>query len=187
MNEEIQRALDAIRQGGIILYPTETVWGLGCDATNVSAVGKIFALKRRADSKAMIMLLDKADNVVKYVKHVPEVAWELWEVADKPLTLILPEGCSVAENLLPEEKTIAIRLTTNEFCQQLIQKMGRPLVSTSANISGEPTPQSFADISDQIKNGVDYVVNESMASGAVGVPSSIIKLGASGEIEIIRK
>lgn len=187
MKEEIEKALEVLRAGGIILYPTETVWGVGCDATNANAVRKVYELKKREDSKAMILLLDNPDNVSRYVKQVPEVAWELWEVADKPLTLILPGGCSVADNVLPTEKSIAIRITTNEFCRQLIYKLGRPLVSTSANVSGDATPASFFQISDQIKNGVDYVVPESMAVGSSGSASSIIKLGIGGQIEILRK
>lgn len=186
MEQEIEKSLEVLRRGGVLLYPTDTVWGLGCDATNAQAVAKIYAIKQRAESKSMIVLLDKADNVSRYVRNVPDVAWQLWEVADKPLTLILPEGCGVAENLLPPEKTMAIRIVDNEFCKKLITKLARPLVSTSANISGEPTPSTFEQIDPKIKAAADYVVSPAMAKGATGQSSSIIKLGAGGEITIIR-
>lgn len=186
MEEQISKALEVLKSGGIILYPTETVWGIGCDATNENAVAKIYELKKRAEEKSMIVLLDNVDNVVKYVQEVPEVAWQLWEVADKPMTLILPEARLVAKNMIPEEKTIAIRITTNEFCKKLIRKLGRPLVSTSANISGSPTPTSFGQICDEIKNGVDYVVDQKMEGQTSGSPSSVISVGKGGLIKIIR-
>ncbi|MEG1607564.1 MAG: L-threonylcarbamoyladenylate synthase [Mucinivorans sp.] len=188
MEQEILMALDVLKSGGIILYPTDTVWGLGCDATNAEAVAKIFALKQRADNKSMIILLDEADSVPRYVRQVPDVAWELWEVSDKPLTLILPEGVGLAPNLLPQEKSVAIRLVGNDFCRRLIHKLRRPLVSTSANISGEPSPLTFEQISEPIKAGVDYVVGPAMEQAdATHSPSSIIRLGLGGQIEIIRK
>lgn len=184
--DEVENVCKVLKNGGIILYPTDTVWGIGCDATNEEAVAKIFALKKRTEEKSMIVLLDKADNVVKYVQEVPEVAWQLWEVSDKPLTIILPEARSIAKNMIPVEKTIAIRLTFNKFCINVIRRMNRPLVSTSANITGENTPAKFSQISDQIKNGVDYIVSQEMEQNATGKPSSIIALGMGGEIKIIR-
>ncbi len=186
MEEQIEKALEVLGSGGIILYPTETVWGLGCDATNAEAVRKIYDLKQREDNKAMIVLVREAGDVARYVRDVPEVAWQLLEVNDKPLTLILDEGCGVASNLLPPEKTIAIRVTSNEFCKALLRKFRRPLVSTSANISGEPTPKTFGDISQRVKDGVDFVVDSSYARGATGESSSIIKLSLSGEFKILR-
>lgn len=184
--DEVENVCKVLKNGGIILYPTDTVWGIGCDATNEEAVAKIFALKKRTEEKSMIVLLDKADNVVKYVQEVPEVAWQLWEVSDKPLTIILPKARSIAKNMIPVEKTIAIRLTFNKFCINVIRRMNRPLVSTSANITGENTPAKFSQISDQIKNGVDYIVSQELEQNATGKPSSIIALGMGGEIKIIR-
>lgn len=186
MEGQIAKALEVLAAGGLILYPTDTVWGIGCDATNAAAVEKIYALKRRTDKLSMIVLVDSVDNVVRYVREVPEVAWELLEAADKPLTLIMPGGTGVANNLLPDEKTIAIRVPKNEFCEKLLRKLRRPLVSTSANISGEPTPMSYADICEEIKNGVDFVVSPASEKSSTGKPSSIIKLGMGGEFSIIR-
>lgn len=187
MEEEVKKVVEVLKNGGIILYPTDTVWGIGCDATNQQAVEKIYALKRRTDKLSMIVLVDSVDNVVRYVKQVPEVAWQLIELADKPLTVILPDGIGVAPNLLPAEKTIAIRVPDHDFCRQVLRKLRRPLVSTSANISGEPTPNGFQEISQEIIEGVDLVVDREYDRGATGAPSSIIKLGLGGEIEIIRK
>lgn len=186
MEIEIGKALDVLKSGGVILYPTETIWGLGCDATNEAAVAKIYAIKKRAEEKSMIILLDNSDNAVKYVAEVPDIAWQLWEVSDKPLTLILPEARSVAKNLIPTQKTIAIRITSNEFCKKLIRKMNRPLVSTSANISGQPTPIKFDQISDEIKSAVDHIVNPDMSVGASGKSSSIIMIDKSNVVKIIR-
>lgn len=187
MEQEIQKALEVLKKGGIILYPTDTVWGLGCDATNAEAVAKIFTLKQRKDAMAMIVLADRPDTVMRCVKEVPEVAWQLWEVTDKPLTIILAGAEGVAPNLIPEQKTIAVRLAMDDFCKKLIYKLGRPLVSTSANISGEHTPMNFTEISQTIKDGVDHVVDPSMQSPeATGKPSSIISLGLSGQVSIVR-
>lgn len=187
MEQEIQKALEILKNGGIILYPTDTVWGIGCDATNAQAIERIFALKRRPDTMAMAVLADRPDTVMRCVREVPEVAWQLWEVSDKPLTIILPGAESLAPNLIPPQKTIAIRLATDDFCRQLIYKLARPIVSTSANISGEKTPATFAEISQEIKNGVDLVVEPSMQSPqATGKASSIISLGLSGQVTIVR-
>lgn len=187
MSEEIAKALEVLKRGGIILYPTDTVWGIGCDATNAAAVEKIYALKQRSDQKSMLVLTDKLDNVSKHVQTVPEIAWQLLEVADKPLTLILPEARGVAENLIPEEGSIGIRVPNHEFCRQLIYKLNRPLVSTSANISGEASPTTFSEISKTIKEGVDYVVDPSVEGTPTRKPSSMIALGTGGQIKIIRE
>lgn len=186
MEEQIEKALQVLKEGGLILYPTDTVWGIGCDATNAQAVEKIYALKRRTDKLSMIVLVDSPDNLVRYVRQVPEVAWELIEVGDKPLTLIMPEGVGVSENLLPPEKSIAIRIPNHKFCQALLRKLRRPLVSTSANISGEATPMRYTDISQEIVSGVDFVVDPSCEGEPTCKPSSIIKLGLGGEFTIIR-
>lgn len=187
MDEQISKALEVLKAGGIILYPTDTVWGIGCDATNAEAVSKIYALKQRDDRMSMIVLVDSIDSVARWVRQVPEVAWQLFEVADSPLTLVLPQGAGLAANLLPEGKTVAIRVPNHEFCKRLIRKLGRPLVSTSANIHGNATPQSFAQIDPQISQGVDYVVSVDMEQeDATGKPSSIVRVGLTGEIEILR-
>lgn len=189
MEEQIRQALAVLKSGGIILYPTDTVWGIGCDATNAEAVTRIFTLKRRDDAKSMIVLLDRPEQVVRWVRDVPPVAWELWEAAEgaTPLTLILPGGKGLAENLLPAEQTVAIRLVRNEFCKRLIHKLGRPLVSTSANISGEPTPAAYDRILPTIRDGVDWAADPSMEeASATHKASSIIKLDTDGSFTIIR-
>ena len=186
MQDEIFKAIEVLKSGGIILYPTETVWGIGCDATNSEAVAKIYALKQREDQKAMIILVDKTDNAAKYVQEMPEVAWQLWDVSETPLTLILPEGRGVAKNVLPPDNTIAIRVTSHKFCQTLLRKFGRPLISTSANITGKQTPKYYEDVAKEIRNGVDMIVNPEFGFRPSGKPSSIIKIGHGSTIEIIR-
>ena len=187
LEEEVARALAVLKSGGIILYPTDTVWGIGCDATNEAAVAKIYALKKREDRKGMLILTDKIDNVSKYANKIPEIAWELLEVADKPLTLILPDARGVAPNLVPEEGSIGIRVVNHEFCKKLIYKLGRPLVSTSANVAGAATPVTFPEISREIREGVDYVVSTEVEGRPTRKASSIIQLGLGGEIKIIRE
>lgn len=187
MEEEFRKAIEVLRSGGVILYPTDTVWGVGCDATNASAVEKVYRLKQSAVKKSMIVLVDKLDNVARYIRRVPDIAWQLFEMADKPLTLILPGGAGVAENLIPEEGTLAIRVPDHEFCRALLRKFGRPLVSTSANISGKPSPTNFSEISREIIDGVDFVVNPSFEGRPTRKPSSIIMLDESGEVKVIRE
>ncbi|QZT35610.1 threonylcarbamoyl-AMP synthase [Halosquirtibacter xylanolyticus] len=185
--EDINKAIEVIKAGGIILYPTDTVWGIGCDATNEEAVRKIYELKKRADSKSMLVLMENPGLIDRYVDQMPEVAWELIEVSDKPLTIIYPNAKNLAANLIPEEKTVGIRITSEKFTSDLIRRMRKPLVSTSANISGEPTPANFDEISDEIKSGVDYVVQYRQDDTEKKQSSSIILLGAGGQIEILRK
>lgn len=187
MKEQVEKAVEVLRKGGLILYPTDTVWGIGCDATNSEAVDKIYKLKRSHDKKGMLVLVDSIDRAARYVGKAPEVAWQLFELADKPLTLILPDASGVAENLIPEEGTLGIRIPQHEFCHVLLRRFGRALVSTSANISGEPTPTDFDEIGDEIKNGVDFAVERSYEKGATGKASSIIMLDKDGEIKIIRE
>lgn len=184
----MEEALTILKAGGVILYPTDTIWGLGCDATNADAVDRIYKIKRRNDQKAMIILTDTADNVARYVRSMPSIAYELMEAAagSQPLTLILPDGAGVAANVLPEERTIAIRVPDHRFCRELIGKLRRPLVSTSANISGEPSPMKFSDISQQIIDAVDYVVPIEMEGEPTGKPSSIIKINTDSTFAIIR-
>ena len=175
-----------MQKGGVILYPTDTVWGIGCDATNEEAVKRVYQIKQRADSKAMLVLVDSPVKVDFYVKDVPGVAWDLIEVADTPLTVIYSHGKNLAKNLLGEDGSVGIRITKEEFSRRLCEQFRKPLVSTSANVSGEPSPATFADISDVIKEGVDYIVRYRQDDCSKAVPSHIIKLGDGGEVQIIR-
>jgi len=185
-NEAIREAIQVLNNGGVILYPTDTVWGLGCDATNSAAVRRIFEIKHRADSKAMLSLTDAVGRVDYYFDRVPEIAWDLWEVADKPLTLILPRARNVAPELIAEDGTMGIRITHEAVSQTLCARLRKPLVSTSANISGQPTAQCFADISEEVKQAVDYIVPLRQDETQNPAPSGIIKLGDGGLITVIR-
>ena len=197
MKEQIQKAIEVLRSGGIILYPTDTVWGIGCDATDPEAVAKVYAIKNREDSKSLVLLASDIDMVCRYVKEIPEMAVQLVEVNDKPMTIIYPGAVvgnaeeksphCLAYNAVAEDGTVGIRISMMDFCQQLVSRFGRPIVSTSANISGEATPKKFAEISEQIKSAVDYIVDPSLEKGATGKSSSIIKVGLDYSIEIIRK
>ena len=187
MITEIQKALEVLRSGGIILYPTDTVWGIGCDATDPAAVAKVYEIKKRADSKSLVLLASDMDMICRYVKEVPEMAIQLVEVNDKPMTIIYPGAQGLAFNTVAEDGTVGIRIPMMDFCQQLVAKLGRPLVSTSANISGEPTPRKFAEISPVIREAVDHIVDPALERGATGHSSSIIKVGLDYSIEIIRK
>ena len=197
--QEIQsEALRVLREGGTILYPTDTVWGLGCDATNPEAVAKIFKIKNRADSKSLVLLACNLDMVAKYVKEVPSIAVDLVEVNDAPMTIIYPEAQAgepgtpgdrwhLAHNAVAEDGSVGIRIPLMDWCKDLVFKLGRPIVSTSANISGEPTPQRFSEIPQEIKDAVDFVVPPSIDTQSTGKASQILKVGLRGEIEIIRK
>lgn len=187
MKEEVKKAVEVLKSGGIILYPTDTVWGIGCDATNKEAVAKIYALKKSDDKKSMLVLVDSIDRAACYASKAPDVAWELIEVSDKPLTLILPGAVAVAENLIPEEKTIGIRVPDHEFCKMLTRTLGRAVVSTSANITGEKTALKFEDISDVIKKGVDMIIDRRFEGAPTGKPSSIIEVDTTAQIKIIRQ
>jgi L-threonylcarbamoyladenylate synthase len=187
MKQEVEKAVEVLRLGGVILYPTDTVWGVGCDATCEVAVERVYALKRSVDKHAMTVLVASVDDVGRYVKRVPEVAWQLLEVAESPLTLILPGGSGVAAGLIPENGTIGIRVPKHDFCHALLRRLGRPLVSTSANLSGEATPLTFGEISAAILEGVDMVVDRRFEGHPTRKPSSIIQLGEGGEIKIIRE
>lgn len=185
-SEEISNALGVLKKGGVILYPTDTVWGLGCDATNASAVDKIFKIKKRNEEKALICLVSDFKMLNQYVEDVPEVAYDILKYAAKPTTIVYDKPVRVAENLVGSDDTLGIRVTKDPFCQDLIKKLKRPLVSTSANISGMPTPESFAQISSDILEGVDYVVNLQQ-SLKTSKPSAIIKLSNDGKVEVLRK
>lgn len=187
MNDEIKKAFDVLVAGGLILYPTDTIWGIGCDATNEDAVRKVYELKKRIDSKALITLLDNAVKLDYYVDGVPDIAWDLIELADKPLTIIYDNARNVASNLIAEDGSLAIRVTKEKFSQELCRRFRKAIVSTSANISGEPAPANFDEISDEIKNGVDYIVDFRQDEVNKSKASSIIKLGKNGEVKIIRE
>lgn len=184
--EDLKKALETLQKGGVILYPTDTVWGLGCDATNEEAVKRIYELKRRSDAKSMLVLVDSANRIESYVREVPDMAWDLIEVTDKPLTIIYPEAKNLAKNLLAEDGSIGIRVSGEQFSKMLCAQFKRPIVSTSANISGQPSPAIYAEISDEIKPLVDYIVQYRQDDRTPAKPSSIIKLDIGNVIKIIR-
>ena len=186
MIEDIKKACEVMAAGGLILYPTDTIWGIGCDATNEEAVRKVYALKRRSDHKAMLLLMDSSAKLNYYVQKVPDVAWDLIELADSPLTVIYSGARNVAPNLLAEDGSVGIRITQEEFSHKLCERFRKPLVSTSANVSGAPSPANFSEISETIKSGVDYIVRYRQEDLSKAAPSHIIKLGAGGLVKIIR-
>ena len=186
MIEDIKKACEVLSAGGIILYPTDTIWGIGCDATNEKAVQRVYELKRRSDNKAMLVLLDSDAKLDRYVSDVPDIAWDLIRLADKPLTIIYSNAKNLAPNLLAEDGSVGIRVTNEEFSQKLCERFRRPLVSTSANVSGEPSPANFEEISETIKKGVDYIVGYRQEDKTPAEPSHIIKLGAGGLVRVIR-
>jgi L-threonylcarbamoyladenylate synthase len=185
INTEVFNAFEAIKNGGIILYPTDTVWGIGCDASNPEAVAKIYRLKQRVETQSMICLV--TERLMHYVfKEIPEVAWQIIELSENPTTLILDNPRNVAPNVVSTDNSLGVRIVTEPFCFRLMERMKKPLVSTSANISGQPTPKSFKEISPEIINGVDYVVNLQREK-ASGKSSTIIKLTSDSQVKIIRK
>ena len=186
INSEVHKAFEVIQNGGIILYPTDTVWGIGCDATNAEAVKKIYALKQREESKSLIVLMNGEKMMYNVFKEIPETAWQILDLSEKPTTLILDNPRNVAANIIADDKTLGVRIVKEPFCFKLMERMKRPLVSTSANISGQPTPQSFKEISEEIINGVDYVVNLQREKIG-GKPSTIIKLSNDSQVKVIRK
>ncbi len=185
--EDIRKACDVLRKGGVILYPTDTVWGLGCDATNAEAVKRVYQIKKRVNSKALLVLVDSPVKVQSYVADVPPVAWNLIELATRPLTLILDGACNMAPNLLAEDGSVGIRVTREAFSNQLCFRFRKPIVSTSANVSGQPAPACFGEISEEIKQAADYIVQVRRNETTSFRPSGVIKLGKSGEIKIIRE
>ncbi len=203
IEEVLKKALAVLREGGVILYPTDTVWGLGCDATNPAAVSRIFGIKRREDSKSLVLLATSMDQVAMYINEIPQIAIDLVEVNDRPMTIVYPgaktypapfEGeepksdkYHLAYNTVAEDGTVGIRIPMMEFCRQLTYKLGRPIVSTSANISGEDTPKNYSAIPEEIRNAVDFIADPRLEAGATGQASQIIKLGLDGEVEIIRR
>ncbi len=184
--QDIKNAVEVLKKGGVILYPTDTVWGIGCDATNAEAVAKVYAIKKRDDSKALICLVDSDARLQRYVRNVPPIAWDLLDVAVKPTTVILDGAVNLAPNLIAEDGSIALRITKEPFSKELCYRFQKALVSTSANISGEPAAQNYKDISEELLNSVDYVCWSRRNEHKPHTPSSIIKLGPMGEVTVIR-
>ena len=198
----VAKALEVLRAGGVILYPTDTIWGIGCDATNPKAVARVYEMKKRADSKALVLLASDLDMICRYVREIPDMAIQLVEVNDSPMTIIYPEAIAgkapaegeeavpdrhfLAWNVVAEDDSVAMRIPDMDFCKVLIHKLGRPIVSTSANISGEPSPKKFADIPEPIRSAVDHIVDPAEEKNSTGKASQIIKVGIDGQICIIR-
>ena len=187
LKDELATALKVIQEGGIILYPTDTVWGIGCDATNTEAIKKIYKLKRRDEAKSMIILLDTENKLESYIKEVNLLAYDLIAYAEKPLTLVMPGAKNLSPAIIAADGSIGIRISKHPFCQQLIQRLRKPLVSTSANTSGKPSPQYFSEIEAEIINGVDYIVNIDQHLKEIKTPSTIMRLAPDGKFEFIRK
>ncbi len=187
IQEDIEQACTVLQRGGVILYPTDTIWGIGCDATNSEAVKRVYEIKRRADNKAMIVLADSMTKVDFYVEEVPDIAYDLSDLSEKPLTIIYSGARNLAPELLGEDGSVGIRVTREHFSQALCRRFRKAIVSTSANVSGEASPMSFAEISDEIKQAVDYIVEARQQEAGGNTPSSIIKLGAGGLVKVIRE
>lgn len=183
----MQEALDVLKKGGVILYPTDTVWGLGCDATNFEAVEKLSAIKKRVEGKSYIILINDDRKLNRYVKDVPNLAWDFIEFATKPTTIIYEEAGNIAKNVIAEDNSVGIRVVEKGFCHDLLRAFGKPLVSTSANLSGQPTPVNFNQINKSILEAVDYVVNLPAGEKLTGKPSTVIKLGVNNDYKLIRK
>jgi L-threonylcarbamoyladenylate synthase len=184
---DLDQALAVLKNGGVILYPTDTVWGLGCDATNEAAVDKINQIKGRASDKSFIILLDTDSKIQSYVSEVPDVAYDLIEYAENPLTVIFSNAKNLAKNAINKDGSIGIRVVKHEFCKQLLQRFRKPIVSTSANLSGQPTPRFFDEIDEEIRTAVDYVVSLEQELRTERKPSTIIKIGPTGQFSFIRK
>lgn len=184
--DDLNRAVEVLSSGGVILYPTDTVWGIGCDATNEAAVRRIYEIKQREDSKAMLVLLDAVGKLQGYVSEIPDMAFDLIELSEKPITIIYPNAHHLAPNLIAEDGSIGIRITAESFSKQLCERLHRPIVSTSANISGQPTPRNFSQISEDIKQQMDYIVQYRQDDLSEPQPSSIVKLDKGNKIKIIR-
>ena len=188
MNEDITKALEVLRAGGVILYPTDTIWGLGCDATNAEAVSRIYKIKQRADNKSMIVLIDTAARIQSYVQDVPDVALNLIELATSPLTVIFEGAKNLAQNVVnADDQSVGIRVATDDFCPTLIHRFRKPIVSTSANISGQPAPACFSEIDKQIVESADYVVRHRQNDTSKHKASGIVKIGRNGEVKVIRE
>ena len=187
MQQDIQKCIEVLAAGGTILYPTDTIWGIGCDATQTHATKKVYQMKQREDAKAMLVLVNSADMLSRYVEDIPDMADEIIEINDDPLTIIYPAGRNLAGNLLFPDGSIGIRITSDPFCHELIHRFRKPLVSTSANIAGQPAPAIFSEIAAEIKALVDYTVAWRQDDHTKRKPSGILKVKLNGEIEVIRK
>lgn len=187
LKTEIEKALDVLKNGGIILYPTDTVWGLGCDATNEQAVAKINEIKGRSGDKSFIILLDTDAKLQSYVTEIPDVAYDLIEFAENPLTIIFSGAKNLAKNVINEDGSVGVRIVKHDFCQQLLQRFRKPITSTSANISGAPSPRFFDEISEEIKAAADYVVDWEQELRENKKPSTIMKLAPGGQFSFIRR
>lgn len=185
MKQQIDEALAVLKRGGLLLYPTDTVWGIGCDATNEAAIQRVYELKGRSAEKSLICLVSDFKMLNQFVEHVPEVAYDILKYAAKPTTIVYDDPIRVSENLIAADNTLAIRVVQDDFCKQLIRKFRRPIVSTSANISGEPTPKQFDEVSGAIKEGVDHIVDWNKHKKAA-TPSAIIKLSKDGQVKVLR-
>ena len=186
MEKDLLNSLEVLSKGGTILYPTDTIWGIGCDATSQDAVDNLLKIKNRSDDKGLLILVDDPERLSEYVAEVPDVAWELVAVSEEPLTIVYPEGINLPANVLHNDGSVGIRVTLDNFCRELIHRFGKPIISTSANLSGKPFPSVFAEIAEEIKSSVDYIVKWRHDDLTVKNPSTILKLGLKGEIEIIR-
>lgn len=187
LKDEVAKALKVVQEGGIIVYPTDTIWGIGCDAANTEAVHKIYKLKQRDEAKSMIILLDTANKLESYINGLNPLAYELIEYAENPLTLVMPGAKNISPALIAPDGSVGIRVSKHPFCVQLIQRLRKPLVSTSANVSGEPSPQYFAQIAPEILEGVDYVADVDQHSMEIKAPSTIMRLDPDGKFEFIRR
>lgn len=187
LRDEINKAFEILKSGGVILYPTDTIWGLGCDATNAEAVEKLLKIKNRPAEKSLIILLDVDSKVQSYIADVPEIAYTLIEYAENPLTIIFPGAKNLAENVVNQDGSVGIRIVKHDFCTPLIQRFRKPIVSTSANISGSSSPVFFDDISPEIVDSVDYIVDFEQENRTLKKPSTIMKLAPGGQFEFIRK
>lgn len=187
LRDEVAKAFKIIQGGGIILYPTDTIWGIGCDATNTEAVQKIYKLKQRDEAKSMLILLDTDNKLPAYINDVPDLAYDLFEFAENPLTLVMPGAKNISSALIAPDGSIGVRISSHPFCQQLIQRLRKPLVSTSANISGKPSPQYFSQVDPEIIDGVDYVVDIDQHSMEIKNPSTIMRLSPNGSFEFLRR
>lgn len=187
LKEDINKALEVLKTGGIILYPTDTIWGIGCDATNAEAVEKVNQLKGRSGDKHLIVLLDSESKLPSYVREIPDVAYELMDVTERPLTIVYSGAKNLPDNLIAEDGSLGIRIVNHEFCKQLISRFKKPIVSTSANFSGQASPRSFDDIDEELVEAADYVVQNGRELVSEGKSSMIVRLGPSGQFELIRK
>lgn len=184
---DIKQALETLRAGGLVLYPTDTIWGIGCDATNPEAIERVYQLKGRTAEKSLIVLLENDNQLQSYVQDVPDVAYSLVEYADKPLTIVYDRAKNLPENLVANDGSIAIRVVKHPFCERLLQRFHRPIVSTSANLSGQPSPKNFDDIDQAIKDGVDYIVEFGQQDEAAYPPSTVMKLSTDGKFSFLRR